>query len=239
MTCTALQTCLLVPAIWPFSGAVLISLAGTSVSIWAKTWTAYFLPHAEVAVVILPTVSHRPARQELFPRRGSCVKHHSITHDTRTASIWASSLKGPKQTMVLSPAVPFFNKRKNICIKQQITGLLCPFWGVFLKTVTVQHKIGWGTSPRYSLKSFTCSQCGRQLFPCIWLLSSCHSATHRSHTLISKAHINKESKADGFLYSYHIITFFFFCFFFFFFNLGHPLQSAKISLKKRSQHSRS
>lgn len=36
-----------------------------------------------------------------------------------------------------------------------------------------------------------------------------------------------------------ILLLFSFSVFSFFLNLGHPLQSAKISLKKRSQHSRS
>lgn len=95
----------------------------------------------------------------------------------------------------------------------------------------MQHKTGWGMSPCYSLKSFTCPQCGRQLFPCVWLLSPCHAATQRSHTSISKPHINKESKAAVFLYSYHIITFFLFSFFF---NLGHPFKVQKLALKKET-----
>lgn len=66
-------------------------------------------------------------------------------------------------------------------------------------------------------------------------VSGCSAtATHRSHTLISKAHINKESKADGFLYSYHVITFSFFFLFFFFLTLGILFKVQKLTLKREA-----
>lgn len=105
---------------------------------------------------------------------------------------------------------------------------MCPFLGVVFKDSYCAAQ-GWGMSPCCSLKSFTCPHCGKQLFPHTWLLSPCHAATHRSHTSISKPHINQERKAEGFLY--HIA---FFLFLSFFFNLGQPLQSAKIGFKKEA-----